>query len=179
MDAPTPHLSVVLPALNEEETVGECIARIQRVFADRGIEGEIIIADSSTDRTPSIARDLGATVVRPAKRGYGNAYLAGLARARGELVAIGDADNTYDFLELPLLLDRMEETGADMVFGSRLRGEIKEGAMPWLHQYIGNPLLTWLLNVVFHTHISDAHSGFRREALRRLHPVKEPGAAGA
>jgi glycosyltransferase involved in cell wall biosynthesis len=171
MDPSAPNLSVVLPALNEEETVGECITRIRRVFSSRGIEGEIIIADSSTDRTPSIARDLGATVVRPSRRGYGNAYLAGLAAARGELIAIGDADNTYDFLELPRLLDRLEETGADMVFGSRLRGEIREGAMPWLHQYIGNPLLTRLLNVVFGTHISDAHSGFRlfrREALARL-----------
>ncbi|MDG6257722.1 MAG: glycosyltransferase family 2 protein [Methanomicrobiaceae archaeon] len=171
MPSSPPRLSVVLPALNEEETVGECIDRIRQVCSERGIAGEIIIADSSTDRTPSIARDLGAVVVRPSRRGYGNAYLAGLAQARGELVAIGDADNTYDFLELPLLLDRMEETGADMVFGSRLRGEIREGAMPWLHQYIGNPLLTWLLNVVFRTHISDAHSGFRlirREALERL-----------
>ncbi|WP_292364484.1 MULTISPECIES: glycosyltransferase family 2 protein [unclassified Methanoculleus] len=166
----TPALSVVLPALNEEATIGECIGKIRTVFADLSIDGEIIIADSSDDRTATIARDLGATVVRPKKRGYGNAYLAGLACARGEYIVIGDADNTYDFLEIPKLLARLD-AGADMALGSRLRGEIRPGAMPLLHQYVGNPLLTWLLNRVFGIRISDAHTGlraFRREALGRM-----------
>ncbi|WP_286879248.1 glycosyltransferase family 2 protein, partial [Methanoculleus sp. UBA413] len=134
------------------------------------IEGEIIIADSSDDRTAAIARDLGATVVHPEKRGYGNAYLTGLARARGRYIVIGDADDTYNFLEIPNLLGPLE-AGADMVLGSRLRGEIKPGAMPALHRYIGNPFLTWLLNRVFGIRISDAHTGFRafrREALPRM-----------
>ncbi|WP_298665941.1 glycosyltransferase family 2 protein, partial [uncultured Methanofollis sp.] len=141
------------------------------VFADLGIEGEIVIADSSHDRTPEIAASLGAVVVRPEKMGYGNAYLAGFARARGTYVVIGDADNTYDFLEIPKLLAPLD-AGADMVLGSRLHGTILPGAMPALHRYIGNPLLTWLLNRVFHTHISDAHTGFRairRDALECLH----------
>ncbi|KUG20114.1 putative dolichol-p-glucose synthetase [hydrocarbon metagenome] len=170
MDLPTPDISVVLPALNEEETIGECIGRIRQVFADLGVRGEIIIADSSSDRTAAIAESLGATVVRPAQMGYGNAYLAGLARAQGRYIAIGDADNTYDFRELPKLLEPLED-GADLVMGSRLRGEIRPGAMPALHRYIGNPLLTWLLNRLFSTDISDAHSGFRvirRDALERL-----------
>ena len=170
MDTPAPALSVVLPALNEEATIGECIRKIQTVFADLAIEGEIIIADSSDDRTAAIARDLGATVVYPEKRGYGNAYLTGLARARGRYIVIGDADDTYNFLEIPNLLGPLE-AGADMVLGSRLRGEIKPGAMPALHRYIGNPFLTWLLNRVFGIRISDAHTGFRafrREALPRM-----------
>lgn len=170
MDTPAPALSVVLPALNEEATIGECIRKIQTVFADLAIEGEIIIADSSDDRTAAIARDLGATVVHPEKRGYGNAYLTGLARARGRYIVIGDADDTYNFLEIPNLLSPLE-AGADMVLGSRLRGEIKPGAMPALHRYIGNPFLTWLLNRVFGIRISDAHTGFRafrREALPRM-----------
>jgi glycosyltransferase involved in cell wall biosynthesis len=171
-----PALSVVLPALNEEATIGECIRKIQKVFADLAIDGEIIVADSSDDRTAAIARDLGATVVRPEKRGYGNAYLAGLARARGKYIVIGDADNTYDFLEIPKLLALLD-AGADMALGSRLRGEIRPGAMPALHRYVGNPFLTWLLNRVFSIRISDAHTGFRafrREALERMN-VKTGG----
>ncbi len=164
-------LSVVLPALNEEKTIGGCIKKIQKVFSDRGITGEIIVSDSSTDRTAEISRELGAIVVHPEKHGYGNAYLTGLAEARGRYIAIGDSDNTYDFLELPKLLDALDEEGADMVMGSRLRGEILPGAMPWLHQYVGNPFLTWVLNRVFHIGISDAHSGFRiirKDAFDRL-----------
>ena len=171
MDRSPPALSVVLPSLNEEETIADCITKIRQVFADLGIEGEIVIADSSHDRTPEIAASLGAVVVRPEKMGYGNAYLAGFARARGTYVVIGDADNTYDFLEIPKLLAPLD-AGADMVLGSRLHGTILPGAMPALHRYIGNPLLTWLLNRVFHTHISDAHTGFRairRDALECLH----------
>ena len=176
MDTPAPALSVVLPALNEEATIGECIRKIRKVFADLSIDGEIIIADSSDDRTAAIARNLGATVVRPEKRGYGNAYLAGLACARGDYIVIGDADNTYDFLEIPKLLALLD-AGADMALGSRLRGEIRPGAMPALHRYVGNPFLTWLLNRVFSIRISDAHTGFRafrREALERMN-VKTGG----
>ncbi len=170
MDGHAPALSVVLPALNEERTIGECIQKIRRVFADLGIDGEIIIADSSDDRTAAIAADCGATVVRPEAMGYGNAYLAGLARARGRYIVMGDADATYDFLEIPKLLAPLED-GADLVLGSRLRGTIEPGAMPALHRYVGNPLLTWLLNRIFSIRISDAHTGFRairRDALERL-----------
>jgi glycosyltransferase involved in cell wall biosynthesis len=165
-----PDLSVILPTLNEETTIGICIQKIQQVFRDMGVHGEIIVSDSSTDKTPEIAREMGAFVVHPQHRGYGYAYLEGFTHARGKYIVIGDADNTYDFLELPLLIRDLDE-GADLVVGSRFRGEIKQGAMIPLHQYIGNPLLTWVLNRVFTTEFSDTHSGFRAiraDALKKL-----------
>ena len=166
-----PFVSVILPALDEEHTIGECIRKIGKVFSDNAINGEIIIADSSQDRTGEIAKDLGARVVRPEKKGYGNAYLAGFAAARGNYIVMGDADNTYDFLELMRLIEPLR-TGADLVIGSRFKGEVHVGSMTPLHQYIGNPVLNWLLNYIFHTRFSDSHSGFRaitRESLDRLH----------
>ena len=155
-----PDISVVLPALNEETTIGICIQKIQQAFESMGVRGEIIVADSSNDATPDIAREMGAIVVHPAHRGYGAAYLEGFAHARGRYIVIGDADNTYDFLEMPVLIQELDK-GADLVIGSRFQGEIREGAMTPLHQYIGNPLLTWVLNRVFRTGFSDTHSGFR------------------
>jgi len=155
-----PVISVILPTLNEETTIGICIGKILKVFDDMGVSGEIIVSDSSTDSTPEIARTLGAVVVQPIHRGYGYAYREGFAHARGAYIVMGDADDTYDFLELPLLIRELDK-GADLVIGSRFAGELKKGAMPPLHQYLGNPFLTWVLNTVFHTKFSDAHSGFR------------------
>ncbi|MFP3910408.1 MAG: glycosyltransferase family 2 protein [Archaeoglobaceae archaeon] len=163
-------VSVVIPTLNEEGCIGSCIEKVNRVFEEYGIEGEVVVSDSSTDRTPEIARSMGAKVVYPDKMGYGYAYLYGFSCARGEHIVMGDADNTYDFLEMPKLLEPLEN-GADMVLGSRLNGEIREGAMPWLHKYVGNPLLTRVLNLFFKAGVSDAHSGFRafkRELLDKL-----------
>jgi glycosyltransferase involved in cell wall biosynthesis len=134
------------------------------------VRGEIIVSDSSTDSTPGIASEMGALVVHPRHRGYGYAYLEGFTHARGKYIVIGDADNTYDFLELPLLVNELDK-GADLVVGSRFKGDIKKGAMIPLHQYIGNPLLTWVLNRVFTTEFSDTHSGyraFRADALKKL-----------
>ncbi|WP_135855007.1 glycosyltransferase family 2 protein [Halorussus salinus] len=156
-----PALSVVMPTLNEEEGIAECIKRIQNGIEEFGITTEIIISDSSTDRTPEIAREMGAIVVEPDAPGYGYAYRYAFERARGDLIAIGDADTTYDFEDLPRLLDPVVRGDADMVMGSRLEGEIKPGAMPKLHQYIGNPLLTKFLNAFYGAGVSDAHSGFR------------------
>ena len=163
-------VSVILPALDEERTIGECITKIQKVFHDNVINGEIIVADSSTDRTPEIAASLGAKVIHTEKNGYGNAYLNGFQHARGRYIVMGDADNTYDFLEIPKLLAHLQN-GADFVIGSRFKGTIHKGSMDGLHRYIGNPVLTWMLNFIFHTHYSDTHSGFRaitRKALDRL-----------
>jgi glycosyltransferase involved in cell wall biosynthesis len=163
-------VSVILPALDEERTIGECITKIQKVFYDNEINGEIIVADSSTDRTPEIAASLGANVFHAEKSGYGNAYLTGFKHARGHYIVMGDADNTYDFLEIPKLLAPLKN-GADFVIGSRFKGTIHKGSMDGLHRYIGNPVLTWMLNFIFHTHYSDTHSGFRaitRNALDRL-----------
>jgi len=169
-------VSVILPALNEEQTIGECITKILKVFRDNAINGEIIVSDSSTDRTAELAESLGAKVYHHEKNGYGNAYLTGFRHARGRLIVMGDADNTYDFSEIPKLIAPVRN-GADFVIGSRFKGTIHEGSMDGLHRYIGNPLLTWMINIFFHTHFSDAHSGFRvitREGFDRLH-VKSGG----
>ena len=166
-----PEVSVVIPALNEEKTIGVCIERIKEGCESAGISYEIIIADSSTDQTPVIASAMGARVIHPGNRGYGNAYLAGFEYATGTIVVIGDADNTYDFRIIPELVYPIQQGEADMVIGSRMKGQILPGAMPALHQYLGNPLLTLLLNLSFRTHFSDCHSGYRafsRDALSRL-----------
>ncbi|WP_122088211.1 glycosyltransferase family 2 protein [Halalkalicoccus subterraneus] len=159
--ATTPRLSVVMPTLNEEEGITECIDRIRTAIHELGIPSEIIVSDSSTDRTPEIAREMGAIVVTPDEPGYGYAYRYAFEHARGEYIVIGDADTTYDFEDIPRLLDHLQEEDADMVMGSRLGGEIKPGAMPALHQYVGNPALTKFLNTFYGAGVSDAHSGFR------------------
>ncbi|MFH5801174.1 glycosyltransferase family 2 protein [Haladaptatus sp. CMAA 1911] len=167
----TPTLSVIMPTLNEEGGIAECIEMVKRGINEIGVTTEIIISDSSTDRTPEIAREMGAIVIEPDQPGYGYAYRYAFERARGDYVAIGDADTTYDFEDLPRLLNELNESDADMVMGSRLEGEIKPGSMPKLHQYIGNPLLTKFLNVFYGAGVSDAHSGFRvieREAYEEL-----------
>jgi glycosyltransferase involved in cell wall biosynthesis len=171
MDDDSVEVSVVIPSLNEERTIGICIEKVKKVFREHDIKGEIIVADNSSDRTPEIARSLGAKVVTPDKRGYGYAYLYGFRYARGKYIVIGDADNTYDFLEIPKLLEPLKKGEADLVIGSRFKGKILKGAMPWLHRYIGNPILTWFLNFFFKAGVSDAHSGFRaftREALEKM-----------
>lgn len=164
-------MSVIIPSLNESKTIGTCIEKIKTVFREYNINGEIIVADNSDDDTPQIARSLGAKVVTPDRRGYGYAYLHGLKNAKGNYLVIGDADNTYDFLEMPRLLEPLTKGDADIVIGSRFKGEIKKGAMPRLHQYIGNPVLTGFLNLFFKAGVSDAHCGFRairRDALEKM-----------
>ncbi len=166
-----PIVSFVMPTMNEEEGIQECIERGKSALEMLGLTGEIIVSDSSEDRTPELAAELGAHVVTPDAAGYGYAYRYAFERARGEYIVIGDADTTYDFEELPKLFERLQRTDADMVMGSRLDGEIKSGAMPPLHQYVGNPLLTQFLNVFYEAGVSDAHSGFRvieRDALNHL-----------
>jgi glycosyltransferase involved in cell wall biosynthesis len=163
-------VSVILPALNEEHTIEECIKKIQEVFKNNAILGEIIVADSSSDRTGEIAASLGATVIKVQKNGYGNAYLTGFNHANGRYIVMGDADNTYNFLDIPKLLKPLSN-GADFVIGSRFLGTIHKGSMGGLHRYIGNPILTWMINIFFHTDFSDTHSGFRaitREGFDRL-----------
>ena len=173
-DAPRPdgpvEVSVILPALNEEKTIASCISKIEKVFLEQGIRGEIIVSDSSTDSTPGIAAGLGARVIHPRQPGYGNAYLAAFREARGRVIILGDADDTYDFADIPKFLGAIRE-GADLVVGSRFKGEIRPGSMAPLHRYVGNPLLTWLINWIYGTRFSDTHTGFRaitREALSRL-----------
>jgi len=164
-------VSVIIPAMNEEETIGSCIEKVKETFEKYDINGEIIVSDSSTDRTPEIARSMGAKVVTPDGKGYGYAYLYAFRYARGRYIVIGDADDTYDFREIPKLLEPLKRGEADMVMGSRFKGEILPGAMPSLHKYVGNPLLTSILNLFFKAGVSDSHSGFRaftREALEKM-----------
>lgn len=166
-----PSLTIVMPTLNEKEGITECMERAKTAIAELGVFAEIIVSDSSTDRTPEIAREAGAIVVEPDDDGYGNAYKYAFERARGEYIAIGDADTTYDFEELPKLVNLANRDDVDIAMGSRLDGEIKSGAMPPLHQYIGNPLLTAFLNTFYDAGVSDAHSGLRvldAEALDKL-----------
>jgi glycosyltransferase involved in cell wall biosynthesis len=172
----TIEVSVILPALNEERTIEECIRKILDVFKNNAIYGEIIVADSSSDRTGEIAASLGARVINVEKKGYGNAYLTGFNHAHGRYLVMGDADNTYDFLDIPKLITPLRN-GADFVIGSRFSGTIHKGSMDGLHRYIGNPILTWMINIFFHTNFSDTHSGFRaitREGFERL-PLKTGG----
>lgn len=167
----SPTLSVVMPTLNEEEGIGECITRIKNALVELQITGEIIISDSSDDRTPEIAESLKARVLHPDRPGYGYAYRYAFERARGDYICMGDADTTYDFEELPKLFQPIQDDEADIVMGSRLAGEIKDGAMPSLHRYVGNPLLTAFLNTFYDTGVTDAHSGFRvfrRDVLDEL-----------
>jgi glycosyltransferase involved in cell wall biosynthesis len=156
-------LSVLIPCLNEEGNIAECVISAQRALDANEIEGEIIVINNgSEDDSARIAAGAGAHVVDEPRRGYGSAYLAGLAAARGRYIVMADADLTYDFNEIPRFLAELED-GADMVIGNRMKN-IQPGAMPWHHRYIGNPLLSGFLNLLFRTGVDDAHCGMR--ALR-------------
>jgi glycosyltransferase involved in cell wall biosynthesis len=164
-------LSVVIPCLNEAQSIASCVQKALGAMERAGIAGEVVVADNgSTDGSPELAEQAGARVVREPRKGYGSAYLAGFAAARGDYILMGDADETYDFDDAPRFVEQLD-AGADVVMGSRLRGTIHPGAMPWLHRYVGNPVLTGILNLFFRTGVSDAHCGmraFRRDLLPRL-----------
>jgi glycosyltransferase involved in cell wall biosynthesis len=146
------------------ENIEECVRRAYRAMEEAGIPGEVVVADNdSEDDSAALAAAAGARVVHEPRRGYGSAYLAGFAAARGEYIVMGDADLTYDFAEIPRFVQHLE-VGAELVMGDRM-DNIHPGAMPWLHRYVGNPVLTGVLNLFFRTGVSDAHCGMR--ALRR------------
>lgn len=171
-----PEISVIIPTRDEEQNIGLCIRKVLDAFSMYGIKGEIIVSDSSSDRTAEIAASMGATVIHPYQKGYGAAYLAAFPHAKGKIVVLGDGDNTYDFSQIPGLVAPLKQ-GADLVVGSRFQGEIRPGAMTPLHRYIGNPLLTRMVNGLFDARFSDVHSGFRaikKEALTRLN-LNTPG----
>jgi glycosyltransferase involved in cell wall biosynthesis len=162
--ADRPLVSVVIPCLNEAENIVECVTKAREALARNAIPGEVVVADNdSEDGSRELAESAGARVVREPRRGYGSAYLAGFAAAEGDFIVMGDADLTYDFDEIPRFLSELQD-GADMVIGDRMKN-IHPGAMPWLHRYVGNPLLSGFLNVLFRTGVSDAHCGMR--AVRR------------
>jgi glycosyltransferase involved in cell wall biosynthesis len=173
----TLEVTVVMPCLNESLTVGRCIDKARTTLERLGVKGEVVIADNgSTDGSPEIARSHGARVVHVARKGYGSALQAGIASAKGKFIIMGDADDSYDFTQLEPFIERLRQ-GDELVMGNRFRGGIMPGAMPWHHKYIGNPVLTGVLNLFFHTPIRDAHCGlrgFRKEAYERLN-LTTPG----
>jgi Glycosyl transferase family 2 len=163
-------LSIVVPALNEEITVGEFVDWCKEGLERAGVRGQILIVDSSTDRTPEIVLAHGGEVLRTPKRGLGRAYIDAIEYIRGQWIVMGDADLTYDFRELAPFVKAFRD-GAEFVMGSRFRGSIEKGAMPGLHRYFGTPLTTWILNRTYHSRYSDIHCGMRgltRSALDRI-----------
>jgi glycosyltransferase involved in cell wall biosynthesis len=163
--------------MNEEKTVGICIQKALSTLAQEGLEGEIIVSDNSIDDSRNIARKLGAKVVVPLHKGYGNAFQEGFWHAKGKYILLADADDTYDLGEIPKFLKPLMTNEADLVMGTRIKGHIMKNSMPWLHRYIGNPILTSTLNELFKTHLSDAHCGMRsitREAYDKLE-IKSDG----
>jgi hypothetical protein len=167
-------LSVVMPCLNEADTLATCIEKAQRAMADAGIVGEVVIADNgSTDGSIEIAERLGARVVRVPAKGYGNALMGGITASRGKFVIMGDADDSYDFLEIPKFVEQLR-AGHELVQGCRLPsggGRVMPGAMPKSHRWIGNPAFSWLVRRMFRAPIHDVYCGlrgFRRELFDRL-----------
>ena len=159
-----PEVSVVIPCLNEADNIEECVRRSRGVLKAAGIHGEVIVADNgSHDGSAELAAAAGAKVVHVPRRGYGSAYLGGFEHARGDYVVMLDADLTYPFDRIPAFVESLRD-GADLVMGDRM-DNIQAGAMPWLHRYVGNPVLSGTLNLFFRTGIRDAHCGMR--ALRR------------
>jgi hypothetical protein len=157
-------VSVVIPCLNEAQNIEACVSRALAVIAEHGIAGEVLVADNaSEDASAELAEGAGARVIHEPRRGYGSAYLAGFAAARGRYIVMADADLTYDFGEIPRFVEHLD-AGADLVMGDRM-DQIQPGAMSWLHRYVGNPILSGTLNLFFRTGVRDAHCGMR--AVRR------------
>jgi glycosyltransferase involved in cell wall biosynthesis len=163
-------VSVVIPCLNEAASIERCVELAREALQGQAWQGEVIVADNgSDDGSAVLAKGAGALVVQEPLRGYGSAYLAGFAAAAGDYIVMADADLTYDFGDIPRFVEQLDE-GADLVMGNRMKG-IQPGAMPWLHRYVGNPVLSGILNLFFRTGVSDAHCGMRavrRSVLPRL-----------
>ena len=161
-----------MPCLNEVETLATCIEKARRAIETEGLAAEIIVADNgSTDGSQDLARELDVRVVEVARKGYGSALIGGIDAARGKYVIMGDADDSYDFSAIKPLVDRLRE-GYDLVMGNRFAGGIEPGAMVWSHRWVGNPMLTAISRLFFHTPVGDMHCGlrgFRKDAYERLH----------
>jgi glycosyltransferase involved in cell wall biosynthesis len=163
-------VSIVVPCLNEETVIGEFIDWCHQGLRDAGRSGQILIVDSSTDRSPEIARARGAQVLQVPLRGLGRAYIDAIPAITGDYVIMGDCDLTYDFRALAPFVEKLDD-GYDFVMGSRFAGEIEPGSMPGLHRYFGTPVTTWVLNLIYGSHYSDIHCGMRamtRESLLGL-----------
>jgi glycosyltransferase involved in cell wall biosynthesis len=162
--ATPPEVSIVMPCLNEEDTLGTCIEKAQRSLRESSIAGEIIVADNgSTDESPNIATQMGARIVHVRAKGYGNALMGGIAAASGKFIIMGDADDSYDFLEIPKFIEKLRE-GFDLVQGCRLPtggGQVLPGAMPLTHRWLGNPVLSLISRWWFHAPVHDVYCGLR------------------
>lgn len=169
--SPGIRLTAVMPCLNEARTVGICVEKAFKAFRSMGIVGEVVVADNgSTDGSVELASKLGARVVHAAEKGYGAALLAGIEAARGDYVIMADSDDSYDWLELVPFVAALDE-GNDLVVGNRFSGGIDPGAMPRLHRYLGNPVLSWLARTVHGAPVGDIHCGmraFRRDVFPRM-----------
>jgi glycosyltransferase involved in cell wall biosynthesis len=170
--AAAPLISIVIPCLDEAETIGECVRKAYEGIAAAGLAGEVLVVDNgSSDGTPELAAAAGARVVHEARRGYGSAYLRGFREARGRYLVMGDGDGSYDFEDVPRFVAPLHAGSADLVMGTRIKGTILPGAMPWTHRWIGNPILSGMLRLFYRTRVSDSHCGMRsftREALERM-----------
>jgi glycosyltransferase involved in cell wall biosynthesis len=169
-DVVAPELSIVVPALDEELTIGEFVSWCKKGIERTGVCAEILIVDSSTDRTAEIALAGGARVLKTPRRGLGRAYMDALPFVRGKYILMGDADCTYDFREITPFVELFRR-GFEFIIGSRFKGEIERGAMPFLHQYVGTPITTWILNRMYSSKFTDIHCGMRgitTDAFRRM-----------
>ena len=161
MNSRVPDVSIVMPCLNEAETLATCIRKARNFLDSNQMEGEIIIADNgSTDGSVRIAEEMGVSVVHVDQKGYGNALRGGFEAARSQYIIMGDADDSYDFSDLMPFMEALGQ-GCDLVVGNRFKGEIKSGAMPVLHRYLGNPVLSWIARLFFKSDIGDFHCGLR------------------
>ena len=165
-------LTILIPCLNEEKSLGICVDKATKYLTDHNIDGEVLVADNgSTDNSVRIALDKGAKVIVAGIKGYGSALLTGIDAARGKYIIMGDADDSYDFSDLDLFVEKLRE-GYDLVMGNRFAGGIEPGAMPWSHQYIGNPVLSAIGRILYHSKLRDWHCGlrgFNKTSIRRLY----------
>src|SRR5260221_514094 len=158
---PVPEVSVVIPCLNEAQSIRFCIEKAQAAFRSMKIVGEVVVADNgSTDGSIEIAESHGARVVHAAARGYGSALRKGIQDARGDFIVMGDADDSYDFSETPKFVEKWK-AGYDFVIGNRFKGQIRPGAMPWHHRYLGTPVMSRIMNLMFRAGIGDVNCGMR------------------
>jgi len=166
-----PEVSIVIPCLNEEGSLEECVQKVRAAF--QGMTHEIIVADNgSTDKSKEIAHRANARVVEERRRGYGSAILCGMREARGEFVVVGDADNTYDFEDGRMLVNLLKERNADFGIGNRIGGKVDEGAMPWLHKHLGTPVLSFVLSRFFGCRVHDINCGLRAIRRTKLQELK-------
>jgi len=164
-------LTILIPCLNEEKTIGICVEKALKFINDNHIKAEVLVIDNgSTDKSPLIATSLGARVLTLTKKGYGNAIRYGIKKSQGKYVIMGDADDSYNFLEILPFLTYLRE-GYDFVIGNRLKGKIEEGAMPFTHRYIGTPAITLIGNILYHSKLGDYNCGlrgFRRSKMKSI-----------